>query len=205
MNQVIDEIQVNNSLGIDNKAKKIARFALRRFARFMYDYFARYLPISYMPFSFGLTKPFRGFLCRFFLKKCGKNINIERRACLFGSNIEIGDNSGIGINARLYSGGGIIIGNDVMMGEDVVILSQNHKHSDITRSMRGTGYELAPVIIEDDVWIGLRVIILPGVRISRSSIVGAGAVVTKNVPPFSIVAGNPARVIKTRDGRPLVT
>jgi maltose O-acetyltransferase len=168
-------------------------------ATILYFGLARYLPYSYSPLSFGLTKPFRAMLCRFMVKKCGKNVNVERGA-YFGYNIEIGDYSGIGVNARLDTGGGIIIGNGVIMGPDVVILTQNHKHDDITRPIAGQGVIFAPVIIEDDVWIGTRVIILPGVRIGRSSIIGAGAVVTKGVPPFSIVGGNPAKIIKIRDG-----
>ncbi|MFC1870798.1 acyltransferase [Chloroflexota bacterium] len=166
----------------------------------LYFGLARYLPVSYSPLSLGLTKPIRALLCRFMFKKCGKNVNIERGAW-FGYNLEIGDNSGIGINARLNTSGGIIIGNNVMMGPEVVILSQDHKHTDLAKPMREQGYVKAPVIIENDVWIGIRVIILSGVRIGRSAIIGAGAVVTKDIPPFSIAGGNPAKLIKKRDGR----
>lgn len=177
--------------------KRIMRFI----ASVVYFGLARYLPVSYSPLSLGLTKPFRAILCRFMFKKCGRNINVEQGA-LFGYNVEIGDNSGIGINCRLHTSGGIIIGDNVMMGPDVVVISQNHKHNDIAKPMIEQGYERVPVIIEDDVWIGTRVIILPGVRIGRSSIIGAGAVVTKDFPPFSIVGGNPAKIIKKRDGSP---
>ena len=175
--------------------KKIARFM----ATVLYFGFARYLPVSYNPLGLGLTKPFRAMLCRFMFQKCGKNVNVERGAW-FGYNIEIGDNSGIGINSELNTPGGIFIGNNVMMGPDVMIITQNHKHDDITKPMLEQGFERAPVIIEDDVWIGTRVIILPGVKIGRSSIIGAGAVVTKDIPPFSIAGGNPAKVIKKREG-----
>jgi maltose O-acetyltransferase len=178
--------------------KKIARLI----ASVLYFGFARYLPVSYSPLSLGLTKPLRGMLCRFMFKKCGKNINVERGAW-FGYNIEIGDNSGIGVNAELNTKGGIFIGNNVMMGPDVVIITQNHVHNDLTKPMLEQGFKLAPVIIEDDVWIGIRVIILAGVRIGRSSIIGAGAVVTKDIPPFSIAGGNPAKVIKKREGQPI--
>ena len=166
-------------------------------ATILYFGLARYLPISYSPLSLGLTKPFRAMLCRYMFEKCGKNVNVERGAW-FGYNIEIGDNSGIGINSLLNTSGGIIIGDNVMMGPDVVIITRNHKHNDATKIMMEQGYEKAPVIIEDDVWIGTRVIILAGVRVGRSSIIGAGAVVTKDIPPFSVVGGNPARVLKKR-------
>ena len=121
---------------------------------------------------------------------------------MFGYDLEIGDYSGLGLNARL-DGPGIVIGNNVLMGPDAVILTGNHKHDDITMPIQAQGIETAPVIIEDDVWIGTRVIILPGIRIGKSSIIGAGAVVSKDVPPFSIAVGNPARVVRKRDGSPL--
>jgi maltose O-acetyltransferase len=115
-----------------------------------------------------------------------------------GGGIVIGSYSGIGVNARLNDAGGITIGDNVMMGPDVVILSQNHRFDDTRRPMRVQGFEKSPVIIEDDVWIGLRVVILPGVRIGRSSVVGAGAVVTKDLPSSSIAGGVPAKVVGKR-------
>ena len=179
---------------LGNMIKRIVRLI----ATALYVSLARHLPVSYSPLSLGFTRRLRAFLCHFMVKKCGYNVNIERGA-KFGFDIEIGSNSGIGVNAKL--GDGIIIGNNVMMAPDVVILTQNHKHNDITRPMSEQGNEgIVPVIIEDDVWIGLRVIILPGVRIGRSSIIGAGAVVTRDIPPFSIAGGNPAKVIKSRTG-----
>jgi maltose O-acetyltransferase len=88
-----------------------------------------------------------------------------------------------------------------MMGPDVVIHTRNHRHDriDIPMCQQGFG-EMKPVIIEDDVWLGERVIILPGVTIGKGSIIGAGAVVAKNVPPYSIAVGNPALVVKKRSG-----
>ena len=162
---------------------------------------ARYLPRSFNGLDLGLTNRFRVTLCRVIFKKCGRGIIVDRGVTFgLGYNIEIGDYSGIGINSALYGTGGLVIGNDVMLAPEVVILTENHRHDDIRRPIRLQGAESAPVIIEDDVWIGIRVIILPGVRIGRSSVIGAGAVVTKDVPPFSIVAGNPAKVGRKRDG-----
>ena len=86
-----------------------------------------------------------------------------------------------------------------MMAPDVVILTRKHIHSDIKIPMSKQGSISAKVIIEDDVWIGMRVIILPGVKIGRSSIIGAGAVVTHDVLPFTVVGGVPAKFIKERD------
>jgi maltose O-acetyltransferase len=86
-----------------------------------------------------------------------------------------------------------------MMGPEVVIHTRNHRHDRVDIPMCQQGYdEEKPVKIEDDVWLCERAIILPGVTIGKGSIVGAGAVVSKDVPPFSVVVGNPALVIKTR-------
>jgi len=178
--------------------RKISRVV----ATVLYVGLARHLPGSFSHLGLGLTNPFRATLCRFMIKKCGKNIIVERGAW-FGYDLEIGDYSGLGLNARL-DGPGIVIGNNVMMAPDVVIVTANHKHDDITVPMQSQGIDTAPVIIEDDVWIGTRAMILPGVRIGRSSVIGAGAVVAKDVPPFSIVVGNPARVVRKRDGSPLI-
>lgn len=87
-----------------------------------------------------------------------------------------------------------------MMGPECVILTENHRFDSIDVPMIEQGYTgQEPVTIDDDVWIGRRVIILPGVHIHQGAIIGAGAVVTKDVQPFSVVAGNPARIIKMRE------
>ena len=95
--------------------------------------------------------------------------------------------------------GGVKIGKYVMMGPEVHIYTQNHdfQKTDIPMSQQGFAEE-KPVVIEDDVWIGSRVTILPGVRICSGSIIGASAVVTKDVLPYCVVAGNPAKIVKTR-------
>ena len=122
-------------------------------------------------------------------------MNIEHGA-RFSLRCTIGDKSGIGINAHI---GVVHIGNDVMMGPDCLVLTQNHNFSrkDIPIIRQGMS-NIEPVYIDDDVWIGSRVTILPGVHIGKGSIIGAGAVVTKDVPPFSIVGGNPAKIIRER-------
>jgi maltose O-acetyltransferase len=159
-----------------------------------YYSFARFLPAS----RFIISKKIRGMLCGVIFKKCGKNVNIEKGAYFgLGSSIEIGDNSGIGTNCRIF--GPISIGRDVIMAPDVVILTKNHKYDrlDIPMCLQGDT-EIKPVIIKDDVWIGIRSIILPGVEISKGVIIGAGSVVTKNIPEYAIVGGSPAKIIKFR-------
>lgn len=85
-----------------------------------------------------------------------------------------------------------------MMAPEVVIITRSHGHERVDIPMRKQGYFDSPVYIEDDVWIGTRAIILPGVRVGTGSIVGCGAVVSRDVEPFSIVGGIPAKLIRKR-------
>lgn len=133
---------------------------------------------------------------RKFLTYVGKDVNIEKGAQIT-SKMEIGDRSGVGINAKMH--GTVIIGKDVMMGPECIIYTRNHAFADTTIPMREQGFSVEkPVVIGDDVWIGGRVTILPGVHIGNGAIVGAGAVVTKDVPEYAIVGGNPAKILKYR-------
>ena len=174
---------------------KVSRVA----ALVMYYGFARYIPnLS----SRSTGNKIRGFLCKRIFDKCGDNIDVEPMAYFFsGSAIQIGSHSGIGRSAYLSNiggGGEIIIGSNVMMAPEVVILTSMHNHKDPTILMQKQGKYLSKVVIGDDVWIGYRAIILPGVTVGKGSIIGAGAVVTKDVPPYSVVGGVPAKVIKSR-------
>lgn len=111
--------------------------------------------------------------------------------------MQIGDYSGIGANSSLPSD--IIIGKYVMLGSDLCVLSNNHIFSDKSRPMCQQGKtENKVTIIEDDCWIGTHVIMLPGRLLKKGSIVGAGAVVTKDFPEYSIIGGNPAKLIRQR-------
>jgi maltose O-acetyltransferase len=168
---------------------------IRKICYLLYVNFAFKLPISYNKFG-RISKNIRYELAKRFISKCGSNVNFEKGAT-FGSDLEIGDNSGIGIYAQISPG--VKIGSNVMMAPEVVILTSNHAYDNIETPMmfQGSG-PFKPVIIEDDVWIGQRTIILPGVKISQGSIVGAGSIVTKSFPPFSIIGGNPAKIIKSR-------
>lgn len=130
------------------------------------------------------------------LENCGKGVNIESGAA-FSSKVTLGDYSGIGINAKIY--GTCHIGRYVMMGTDVTIITRNHRFDRTDIPMMEQGFEEErPVYIGNDVWIGDRALILPGVHIGDGSIIAAGAVVTKDVPPYSIAAGVPARKIRDR-------
>lgn len=130
------------------------------------------------------------------IAKCGKNINVERYA-YFTPGLTIGDRSGIGIRCEIY--GQVTIGRDVMMGPEVVIYTSGHRfdRTDIPMMDQGST-EMRPVTIGNDVWIGRRVIIMPGVTIGDGCVIGAGAVVTKDIPPYSVVGGVPAKILKER-------
>ncbi|MBQ1372353.1 MAG: acyltransferase [Oscillospiraceae bacterium] len=168
----------------------------RTIAKILYNGIAKHMPLSDGTLSFG-AKKFRRFCARQVLPYCGKNVNIEQHA-RFAWDLSIGDNSGVGINALI--GPNVTIGKDVMMGPDCMIFTTNHGMLRTNIPMwQQESSPPAAVIIGNDVWIGARVIILPGVHIGDGSVIGAGSVVTKDVAPYSIVAGNPARLIRMRE------
>ena len=125
-----------------------------------------------------------------------------------GAKIVIGDYTTIRYDTRLVSTCSIIIGNEVIISNNCVIYDNNtHPISPLKRhAMSHSGFhselwsnvhaESAPVVIEDNVWICQRAMILKGVHIGKGSVIAAGAVVTKDVPPYCVVAGNPAKVVK---------
>jgi acetyltransferase-like isoleucine patch superfamily enzyme len=137
-------------------------------------------------------------LCQAFLDECGEWVNIGPDVHLGdGSNIRIGDRSGLGRGCRVY--GGLTLGEQVMVGPEVAFLASDHRFDrlDIPIGLQGMD-DPAPPRIEDGAWIGLRATILAGRMVGRGAIVAAGAVVTKDVAPFTIVGGNPATVIGDR-------
>lgn len=122
------------------------------------------------------------------------NVTIQGSGKLsLGRNSFIGSYSIIGVNES------IVIGNDVMIAQYVSIRDTDHRFDRLDIPINMQGIETAPIIIEDDVWIGHGAIITKGITIHRGAIVGAGAVVTKDVPEFSIVGGVPAKIIKYRN------
>lgn len=163
----------------------------------IYYGFARYLPNSYSPLG-GIFNALRVFCVKRIFKRCGKISTINRMAYFGnGKEIEIGDGSGIGANCKIPNN--IKIGKYVMMGPDVYIASNNHKFSRIDIPMSKQGYTNASqTIIDDDCWIGARVIMTAGRYIKKGSIIGIGSVLTKDFEEYSVVGGNPAKLLYSR-------
>ncbi len=118
-----------------------------------------------------------------------------------GEGLEVGDFSNIGPYSYVGCSGFVRIGKNVMISPRVSIYAENHRFARTDVPMKEQGVERSVVTIEDDCWISSHSVILAGVTIGRGSLVAAGSVVTKDVPPFSIVAGVPATVIRSRAGR----
>lgn len=110
----------------------------------------------------------------------------------FGRNTRIGANCFIQQGCTFFDRGGIIIGDGVMIGPKVNLITLNH---DLTPGSRAATI-CRPIILEDDVWIGVNATILPGITVGRSAVVAAGSVVTKDVPAYAVVGGNPARILR---------
>lgn len=129
-------------------------------------------------------------------------VGVDVRAPLhvdYGTYLSIGDRTFINVGLSALDVAPIRIGADVQIGPNVQLLTPTHP---IDPDRRRTGIEGGrPITIEDDVWLGGGVIVAPGVTIGRASVVGAGSVVTRDVPPRSIAVGNPARVIASVDDR----
>ncbi len=109
-------------------------------------------------------------------------------------DVVIGDKCGITSRVKLV--GPVYLGNMVTMGSNSQITGLTHNFEDVTKPIKEQGVTPNPTIVEDDVWIGGNSVIIQGLRIGRHVIIASGSVVTRDVPPYSVVAGNPARVIK---------
>lgn len=116
------------------------------------------------------------------------------------SSLEIGNNTYIGeYNNIRAAGGRIVIGDNCLISQHVSIVASNHQiKKDYLICEQGWDESRIDVIIENDVWVGANAVILPGITVHKGAVVAAGSIVTKNVPEYAIVAGNPARIIKYR-------
>lgn len=117
----------------------------------------------------------------------------------YPSRLYIGNNVSINRSCTIHAGGIVSIFDNVLIGPDVTIYSQNHKYERIDLPIAMQDYVFKKTVIHEGAWIASNAIILPGVSVGRDSIVAAGSVVTKDVPDYAVVAGNPAKTIKIRN------
>jgi maltose O-acetyltransferase len=170
---------------------------IRLFSLAIYYGFARFLPTQPVP-GWRIAYALRRILVRRIFDECGNDVIVKSGAYFgTGSGIRVGHRAQIGHNSRIDHG--VDIGDDVLMGPDVVIMSGGHAFSDPSLPINQQGeVPRRKISIGRDVWIGTRVVILPGVQIGEGAVIGASSVVTKSIPPFAVAAGNPAKVIKWR-------
>ena len=135
------------------------------------------------------TPPYRRF-------SIGRKSVIESFSCINNAvgDVIIGDYTRVGLHNTII--GPVRIGNNVNLAQGITVTALNHNFDDTTKRIDQQGVSTKAVTINDDVWIGANAVILPGVTIGTHSVVAAGAVVSKDVPPYTIVAGVPAKVIK---------
>lgn len=143
-----------------------------------------------------LDRDARQIAIRELLGKTGENCVVEQPLfCTYGYNTVVGDNFFLNVNCKLMDSGKITIGNNVFIAPNVSIITEEHA-MDVKQRLAGLEYT-HPVNIGDNVWICTGAIILPGVTIGANSVIGAGSVVTKDIPPNSLAVGNPCKVIRT--------
>lgn len=171
---------------------------LRTLSLALYYLVAIHLPTQPFP-GWQLGYTLRRVLVRHIFESCGKDAIIKKGAIFGkGNKIRIGNNSQIGHNARVPFD--LTLGNDVIMAPDIIIWSVGHEFSRTDIPIRLQGETVRkPVVIGNDVWIGQRCIIMPGIHIGDHAVIGAASVVTKDVPPYAVVAGIPAKVLRFRD------
>lgn len=172
------------------------RKILKKIYLIIYDTILKSLPSSNSPNSF-IVK-IRRFYLRPLFFQLGKNVNIQSGVTFeIFKNISIGDNSGIGKDSTIIASDVVRIGRDVMIAPQLFIYTANHS---IERGIQINKQPMkaAPVVIGNDVWIGVRVTILPGVTIGDGAVIAAGAVVNRDIPQNAVAGGIPAKVIKYR-------
>ena len=155
-----------------------------------------YVPFQVVPGTFGwfLRRLLLGVQCDF-----GRNVKIDELVRFdHPARIAIGDETFIGRGSFIQGGGGVKIGRDVLIGPSVKIWSADHSFADPDAPIRSQGHDFAPVVIGDDAWLGANVVVLKGVSVGCGSVIAAGSVVTRDVAPYAIVAGVPAKPIGSR-------
>lgn len=126
----------------------------------------------------------------------GRDCTVEQPLfCTYGYNVTLGDNCFLNVNCKLMDSGKITIGNNVFIAPNVCLITEEHA-MDVEQRLAGLEYA-HPVTIGDNVWLCTGVLVLPGVTIGENSAIGAGSVVTKDIPANSLAVGNPCHVIRS--------
>lgn len=137
------------------------------------------------------------------LVRIGSGVILKEGARLCATNpqsagIRLGDRTTVGYQTMLFASSGIHIGSDCLLAPFCYLVDANHGIRR-TSPINSQKLKSAPITLEDDVWLGVRTVVLPGIRIAQGAVVAAGSVVNRDVPAYAIVAGAPARVVGERD------
>jgi len=169
--------------------------------------FHSFLVVSYEFFMKVIFSLPRYTTCNYLKKKflelngavIGKNVTFYPGVWIApGRNLVVGNDVDFALGVLVTTSGGVTIGDRTLIGYRSQILSSNHRIPEKCGRIFGSGHIHKKVKIGNDVWIGANAIVLPGVTIGEGAVVAAGSVVTKDIEPYTIVAGNPARLIKNR-------
>lgn len=162
---------------------------------------------------FGLVLPHGAVIEKAENIKIGKGFGVSPGCKIYCQDAESGSFLSIGYNVLLNHGvminadcgGTILIGNNVLIGPNVVIRAADHIFADANRAISLQGHRKGTIEIGEDVWLGANVVVLPGISIGKGCVVGAGSVVTKNLPDYTVAVGVPARAIKSRGTDDVIT
>ena len=168
----------------------------KRLALFAYNYFIKHMPENSSVFNLGQSK-LRQWCVSKICKSAGSDLYIDK-GVNFTFGLKIGNHSGVGSNGHVC--GEITIGDNVLIAPDVIMYTINHRFRDASKTIISQGsLPEEPIIIGNDVWIGRRVMIMPGVHIGDGAVIGAGSVVAKDIPPYTIAVGSPIQFKGTRE------
>lgn len=165
------------------------------FGYFIYNIFLTWLPHYQIGYGWPISCFLRNTLSKMVLRKSGKKIDIGRKI-KWSMKVELNDNSGIG--DFTFFQGEVEIGKNVMIAPYCSFIATDHNYQAMDKCIKEQGYIDKKIIIGNNVWIGMKSIIIKGVKVGDGAIIAAGSVVTKDVPSNAIVGGNPAKIIKYR-------